>query len=481
MSSAAAAALENREPSDPGRQTQTSFGYSPRTIIFAIAAIALAIRLAPQLHHEVRFAFYPADSFQYVQLNNGLVHGCGFSRYINGQCSGVPELLRTPGYPVFLAAIPTLRMVLVVQSVMATLLYVAIAFLVARCWNLSAAIIAEVLLAIDVPSIVVANQFITETLFTVLLVVAVIPPLLLATRKRPPDRMLAQAALCGLAAAAAILARPIGIVLPIVVAIPFVLVRSETIGKRVAAVAIAVAIPMLAVLGWSIRNYRAANYFGLSSVGAINLYYYRAAAVEAHLERISLVNAQAQLSRSVPVPYLQIYNEHNQSRALENEMESRAERIFIQHPFETLEMTAQGTIYAAMAPMRSELAAWLTIGKRENGLTLITGAWVKKLIQQLMHSPIIAVLMVYQLLVDGALWLGVLFALVNCLHASRAYRIWVIYLTLVGLLFIGLAAGGEACPRFRVPVFPILAVVAGLGYATRLTCSPESGWSPTRL
>jgi hypothetical protein len=37
-------------------------------------------------------------------------------------------------------------------------------------------------------------------------------------------------------------------------------------------------------------------------------------------------------------------------------------------------------------------------------------------------------------------------------------------------MFVGLAGGGEASQRFRVPVVPLLAIVAGLGFFDGVDC-----------
>ena len=75
-----------------------------RSIPLAIALIAIGIRLAPLLRSDLSFAFRPDDSFEYLQLADGMRHGCGFARLINGSCQPA-EILRTPGYPLFLAAL----------------------------------------------------------------------------------------------------------------------------------------------------------------------------------------------------------------------------------------------------------------------------------------------------------------------------------------------------------------------------------------
>src|SRR6202011_4033745 len=72
--------------------------------IIAIALIATVVRLAPLLRSNVDFSISPDDSYEYLQTADGMRVGCGFARLIDGVCNP-PEILRTPGYPLFLASI----------------------------------------------------------------------------------------------------------------------------------------------------------------------------------------------------------------------------------------------------------------------------------------------------------------------------------------------------------------------------------------
>ncbi len=212
-----------------------------------------------------------------------------------------------------------------------------------------------------------------------------------------------------------------------------------------------------------------AGYFGLSTVPAINLYYYRAAAVIAHHNGITLDDAQRLLSHNGLVSYYQIYEARNQSLAIENQLDAVAKRILVTYPIQTIEVTLEGTLYNAIAPMRSELSAWMLIGNRESGLNALnmTAGAMRSLSRKLLSSPLMALLVGFQLLMTLTIWFGVAVALWRSLRASYEYRIWCVYLAVIGVMFVTLAGGGEASQRFRMPVVPLLAIVAGLGFFAR--------------
>src|ERR1700752_2234621 len=84
-------------------------------ILCSLALVALALRLAPLLRPGSEWAMANVDSPRYVELAEGIRAGCGFARLIDGRC-GPPEVLRTPGYPLMLAVVPSLRAVVAMQA-----------------------------------------------------------------------------------------------------------------------------------------------------------------------------------------------------------------------------------------------------------------------------------------------------------------------------------------------------------------------------
>jgi len=88
---------------------------------------------------------------------------------------------------------------------------------------------------------------------------------------------------------------------------------------------------------------------------------------------------------------------------------------------------------------------------------------------KVLGSPMLSALIGFQMLMIIAMWGGVIWALLRCLHAPADYRVWTVYLTLVSIVLLVTGAGGEADVRFRIPVVPLLAIVAALGYFPALS------------
>lgn len=440
-------------------------------ILIAIGLMAVLVRLLPLLRSDLSFAFFARDWVQYLQLAHGIRHGCGFARLIDGSCQAA-EILRTPGYPLFIAAMPSVRWVLVGQAFLGGAACLLVGTLLARNWNFRAAIIGELFVALDIPSIVMTSIVMSETMFQVVLALALLAPLMLLWRRNEnissQTALSVAAAISGLLAGCALLIRPIAIILPILLPIPFVFAPGFTRRARVRAGAIAFAVPSLIAVGWSFRNYELAGYPGLSTVGAVNVYYYRAADVIARNDAIPFTTARDLLGPELGVPYQRIFDASVQSPELTRRMKRLGFRILEAHPLDTAIMTLQSAVFLALAPIHGELVALLGMPEDSAGglnpgkLSL---GRVRTKLRALLQSPVLTTLTLYQLALVAVLWIGVAAALMRCINEKAELRLGVLYLTNAALVLLMLAAGPEAEARFRAPVLPLLAVVSALGYS----------------
>ena len=446
----------------------------------AAAAIGLAfaaviVRLAPLLRSDLSFAFIREDSFWFIQAAEGMRHGCGFARWINGACAPA-EIMRTPGYPLMLALMPDARFTMVVQDLMGGVICIFVAWSMWRCWGIGAALIAEFLIAFDLPSIVFADHVMSEQLFQFMLVLAMAPPLLVVSGVLKDSKAFAATVFSAAMAGGAILVRPIGIPIALLMPIP-VLFAAVPRRTRMAMALTAFAIPMLTVVGWSARNYAVSGYFGISTGGPISLYFFRAAQVVARENGDGLLETQGAMGRRLGVGMDRIYDADVQSAALARRMNRLAEEVLLAHPMEALAMTLENTVYIALFPMRTQVAYLVGTSGGSAGWGLSAGApsvtRFRAELGKMLRSPTLSALIAFQVLMELAMWAGVIWALFQCLRAPADYRVWTLYLTLVAMVLLVIGAGGEADVRFREPVVPLLAVVAALGYF------PALGWEVT--
>src|ERR1700722_10393072 len=127
------------------RSSGRSGGNSRRRgwVVAGIAVVGLVLRLAPLLRHDV---IVNPDSGRYLELAQGLRHGCGFVRWTNGACAATVETFRTPGYPWFLEALPNLRTAMAIQGIAGAGVGLLAGLLVWQCWGFAAGVVAELLI-----------------------------------------------------------------------------------------------------------------------------------------------------------------------------------------------------------------------------------------------------------------------------------------------------------------------------------------------
>ena len=140
-----------------------------------------------------------------------------------------------------------------------------------------AGVAAELLIALDIPSVLFGAMIMSDILFQALVTTGVVLVFWVIARRRN-DRIatagvLIGATLCGVA----VLVRPLGVVLPVFAVLPVFLLPRITWRRSITIALLAFSIPSLVVFGWMARNARWTGVWILSTDGPIDLYYYKAA------------------------------------------------------------------------------------------------------------------------------------------------------------------------------------------------------------
>jgi hypothetical protein len=447
--------------------------HSPYTGLCAIAVFALLLRLGSilPLGGTGRWMDPNTDSVGYAALANGIRHGCGFAPMDNGKCLA-PEVNRTPGYPLFLAAIPSIESALIVQATLAGAVIFVIGVFVMRRWGFSAAIATSLLAAVDVPSIVYGSEVMTETLFMAAFTFAVLAELSAIHPRCGNTKRLGFLGLASLLFGYAILVRPIGLVaVPAAAMIPLLAMR---VGwrKGIAFFAIVAAVSFVVVAGWSLRNRAVTGTAAFSTIGPRNFFYYRAGGTLAYAHGVGW---EAELHK-LPAPAFANLN-------------GDALRIIMAHPVAFAEMTAWSLLYLCVVPDRGPLSHLL--GVQRSFLVEDPGSMrVKSALERMAEAPGAAIRSIFRVEFDSStalvllitfqlapavfLWTGVALALRHWQGGSYEDTCLV---SLAGSAFVLLiiASGPEATARFRVPAMALLAMIAGVGWLGR-----REGGSPAR-
>jgi hypothetical protein len=254
--------------------------------VIAAAVVRLTL-LAVVLARHGADALNQDDTFSYLEPGrNLLLHGRFFA-------DGVPDLLRTPGYPLFLAV--TSLGGLSVAAVANVLLSV---FSVILVWRLGrtvsgdsrVALGAAWIFAFEPVSITFSVFLLSETLFLTLFLLSLERLTAFLDGGRLP--VLAAA---GVWLAAATFVRPVTYYLPVALALGlfFVLARVPRLRWKAPAVLLISVLPWLAA--WQMRNWMETGYQGFTSVTDINLYYFCAAKVTAEVQHRNYFDLRREL------------------------------------------------------------------------------------------------------------------------------------------------------------------------------------------
>ena len=298
------------------------------------------------------------DSERYIDLARGLKHGCGLARRINGICGDV-ETLRTPGYPLFLAVMPSSRFAIAVQGVLGAEVSLLIGLFVWTCWGLAAGAAAELLVALDIPSIVYGAMIMSDILFQAEVVAGIVLALWIIWRGQSDCVAFAGVLIAAVLFAMATMVRPLGIVLPLFAALPAVLLPRLSWRRAICMALLAFAISSSTPFAWIARNVQRTGVWILSTDGPIDLYYYKAAGIRWYRGNKSYPAVQDELGRELGWPMQQFTDV---PPSLQHEMIRRALKIILHDPVASANMTLRCLGWLAIVPERGSLDGVLGTG-----------------------------------------------------------------------------------------------------------------------
>lgn len=368
--------------------------------------------------------FYDPDSFAYLAPARSMLHGRGF---LNGD--GDVDTIRTPGYPLLLAAFgATTLPVIVLQHLLVAALAGAIyMFVRRRGGSRAAALIAALLLALDTPTIHIANKLLSETAFTVLLFG--ICGLTLG-RVRP----VVIGILCGFL----VLIRPIAIVWFAALAIFFAIRRIPA--RQIAAFCVAA---LILPAGWAARNAVHTGVFTVSSIAGINMLIDRAGGALAIEDRGNDFQADMRDEANGLVEDADDAIQHRlnipDAEELPDAVRARyysqyAWHVIAQHPLGFIGVTVRGIL-----------------------VNLFDSDWDAAQDVSLIYPEIV------KLTVGVVPVIEFVLAIIGIFALWRRDRPLALILGLAIVYFVVMAGGGEAEARFRVPVMPQMTIVAAAG------------------
>ena len=389
--------------------------------------------------------YYFPDSATYTAPAKTLSEGDGF-----GADDETPETMRTPGYPLLLAAFdrvtPSPLPVVFSQHLLACLLTAALYLLALReTGSRRVALLASIIVALDTLTIHYANKVLTENLFTIVLFGIVLLALRLA--RRPS---MAGFVAVGLLSGALVLIRPVAIAYVGVLALFFAFTATATDAPArasiIKAIAAFVAAALLMPIGWALRNQRESGVFTIASIAGTNMLLYRAAGVLAITDagdfRKNLKHRQAELERQVrgAIREKEGVDPNELPHAVLAQWYSRAARpLILAHPGAYALLAARGV---AVNLFYTDWDALALVSRLPPALI----RWVIRALT----------LALFPAAISGLIVLG------------RGNRNLATLIVLTCAYFLVISAGGESEARFRAPIVPLYALAAAAGFDTAI-------------
>ena len=430
----------------------------------AILALALGIRLfaavyvAPHPHR-----FIQSDAVGYDQIARNLVAGNGFSMRAGPPYK--PDNFRTPGYPAIVATVYQIfgyrpEYVLFLQA-FAGMLGCLFAFVIGTLiGNIKIGLLAATLTAINPLSITYASQLWSDVIFALLVAAATLMMILMLNRDR-----LGLVLLAGFTLGLATLVHPrslLMVLLPTFFLI-FTRFRSGFLRRGLVQAAAYVAIFMLTLSPWLLRNQATFGVMNLSSAVGTNVLYYGAALTEARRTGEDQWTIAQRLESEIV----------NRSREPLNEAEfaslalKRGAEMISDDPGTFAAVQLIGTSKVFLPGTLSVRSLFTGIDVPDGGSVyelLISSSLQQEAILEFLQATPAPVL--FLVAVDSTLLVAMLAAWPFAVVHPQRVRIRSGILVSLVILYLALVAGPAGAPRFRVAFVPLLAVLAAGGFQT---------------
>lgn len=396
------------------------------------------------------------DSASYLFLVDRLLEGKG----LHGDGTSHIDLQRTPGYPLFLAALFSVfgsdaNAAVVLVQLLSGGIVAFILYYLGKLYFGSKVGIAAGLIYMLVPNVVLWSMAIlSDVLFSLVLVLAFVPIALYVRNSK-----IWLLAVAGILLGMAGLIRPIGMMLLLLWAVLLVGMNAFTkkpLRHILLAGSVFVATAGMLLGAWVIRNTIVWDRTMLSSISVWNLGHYMAPAAMAEAEGISLNEARDLIPTTrIPHPW---------------ERDTYL-GILLQYPVATIVTHLRGVGRVLTEMGRSNVVQILNLSDMYNGILsavlALDYASVLERFKQLVEEPgtLFGFLIVgFSTLMQLFVYTGTLIGTVRSVRRGPTAKRWIaIFMILTAAVLIVLP-GSVGNSRFRVPAEPYLAFLSAVGF-----------------
>lgn len=441
-----------------------------RILTFAfVLRLGLPI-LAWILHPQSPDIFYAADSDSYIKPALELAATGKFNNYYDK----LPELFRTPGYPLFLVPGVWLGKVEAVAIFLQVLLSCLTAYYIYQTALLlfkreRIALLCAGIYTIEPLSVLFTSKILTETLFS-----AVFTIFLYYFLRYVESKKFLYLAIAALLLVLSAYIRPISYYLPVLIFLGMVVwvVWQEPNKKRLLLHSVGFLVISVSLLGiWHGRNQLVANYPGFSSVNGVNLYYWTVPAIKAH--KTGGKFDQVQKAMDVSDPKIICFNQSLHGVATVDkkfpcdksqvfkDMEKEGSKIIKDNLPRYSLMHLDGMIRTLLGPTVSD---WQILFGNPINYSVVNTTFQDGIFVHLKNMVIQAPNLLALYLILGILyWSFILLTVVGFWGRLPINGLQLFTILSVGAYFIIVGGGTVGQGRYRHPLMPIICLVAGYG------------------
>jgi len=404
--------------------------------------------------------FLSPDSLGYVAMAQSLLHG-SFS------FGGMPEIVRTPGYPLLLLPAVASHHLVVIALLENFSMAAASAWLV---WKIAgdlapsskAAWWAVLFYCFEPVGFLFSEKLLSDLMFATQLLLFV---WLTVRFLRNPTaiRLVGAALVLGVAT----YTRPVSLFLALwLVPLFLFFPRQLSWDKRVPRAVAFVLLFTMTLVPWIVRNTKMAGYRNFSAIADFNLYFYFGAAVKAKLEHKSLSLAQQELGYYY-YPYEDQYFQRHpeqrnwpQARILQYQ-NTEGRRIISQHWLSFSLIQFRGCMIVLLDPAATAALKLLRLYPESGGLLhrVADQGIFRSTLWLLRQNPIAALVVP---LLGMQLGLYYILALAGLRRIPR--EMGALFVALM-FYFVLISGGPMSEARFRAPIMPLVCIAAGVAVA----------------
>jgi len=458
----------------------SSFLRKNRKSLIVIFFVTFVFRLvfSIPIFINIKRAIVPSsDASNYITLAEHILSNHQFSVY--SKESGYREAARTPGYPLFIAFSYLLSgdknwFIILLQCLLDALVAIAMFFIsLVLLHNVRVGLITGLLYSIHPHQALYTGQILSEVLFTFFLFVLLILFIFFLKTKWKLFIVLT-----GFSLGIATLTRPISLYFFIPIILIIIISLRGKIKVGLYSVLFFLMAFFLTLSPWYVRNYITYRKVFLSTIGNWNIGYYNAAFVISLKEGISLIDAQQKIAEAVKRKYNiedEDYYYVTDNPEMCKYVAQYGLKVIRQNPLTYAVLHAAGFIHTFLP---SEYALLHKVIGKEGSRKAEEGPIVKNLIANSFRARIgSAIKMLFkERFAKFPVWFSIVwltlsvFELFVYFFAAKGFGYFarqdkILFLLFIfTILYFTLLPGPVGDPRFRVPVEPVIVLLAGAGF-----------------